>query len=227
MNNSGNWNSGHRNSGNWNSGHRNSGHRDSGHLNSGNRNSGDLNSGNWNSGHRNSGHLNSGDRNSGHWNSGDWNSGDWNSGNWNSGNRNSGHLNSNQPTVRMFNRETGMTHSEVEKLIPKFFYFDAIEWVQEEVMTDEEKRVYPSYKTTGGYLKDVAYKEAWRKAWNKAGEDDRKKVLKLPNWDNDIFKRITGIDIEKELKPKRTIEIDGKTIKLSKESYANLKKQLE
>ena len=34
---------------------------------------------------------------------------------------------------------------------------------------------------------------------NKASKDEHKKVLELPNWDNKIFKKISGIDAEAEI----------------------------
>lgn len=66
--------------------------------------------------------------------------------------------------------------------------------------TDEERETHKKeIETCGGFLKTIDYKEAWRLSWNKATDEDRRKVLKLPNWDNDIFREITGIDVEKEL----------------------------
>ena len=197
-------NSGDRNSGNWNSGDWNSGD-----WNSGNWNSGNWNSGNWNSGDRNSGNRNSGDRNSGNWNSGNWNSGDcnsgnrnsgnWNSGNWNSGDRNSGYFNTNTPTVRMFNGDT-LCHAE-DLDFPSFLYFDLTVWVSDDTATEEEKREHKTeIETCGGFLKTLEYKDAFRLAWDKADQEEHKKLLALPNWDNAIFKEISGIDAEAEIK---------------------------
>ena len=42
-------------------------------------------------------------------------------------------------------------------------------------------------------------KEAFRSAWNKAGPKERKKFLELPNWDNEVFKELSGIDAEAEI----------------------------
>lgn len=81
-------------------------------INSGFRNSGLYNSGNHNSGNHNSGNYNSGYYNSGHYNSGSYNSGDYNSGHYNSGSCNSGYFNSNEPTVRLFNKDSGLTYDE-------------------------------------------------------------------------------------------------------------------
>ena len=186
--NSGNWNSGDRNSGNWNSGNRNSGN-----LNSGNCNSGDRNSGNCNSGDRNSGNCNSGDRNSGDWNSGNLNSGDWNSGDWNSG-----FFNTDSPLVRIFNKETNVPRNDID--FPSFLYFDLTVWVSHDTATDEEKEAHEiDIETCGGFTKAISYKEAFRLAWDKAGKTEHNKLLKLPNWDNEIFKEISGIDAEYEI----------------------------
>ena len=181
------------NSGNWNSGNWNSGDKNSGDWNSGDGNSGDWNSGNWNSGNGNSG-----DRNSGYWNSGDRNSGDGNSGDWNSGNGNSGYFNSDEPCLRMFNKMTDCKIGDVN--IPSWCYFDLTVWVSHDTATEEEKKKYKNeIEICGGFLKTIDYKDAWRLAWNKASIKERKKLFKLPNWDNEVFKEITGIDAEKEI----------------------------
>ena len=211
-------NSGYRNSGDRNSGNGNSGDRNSGYRNSGNGNSGDGNSGNWNSGDKNSGDWNSGDGNSGDWNSGNgnsgdsnsgnWNSGyrnsghrnsgDWNSGDWNSGNCNSGYFNSDEPCLRMFNKMTYCKRDDIN--IPSWCYFDLTVWVSHDTATEEEKKKYKNeIEICGGFLKTIDYKDAWRLAWNKASIKERKKLFELPNWDNEVFKEITGIDAEKEI----------------------------
>ena len=175
----------------------------SGDWNSGNRNSGNWNSGDWNSGNRNSGNWNSGDWNSGNWNSGDWNSGncnsgDRNSGNWNSGNCNSGYFNTDSPLVRIFNKETNIPFDDI--CFPSFLYFDLTTWVSYDTATDEEKEAHKiDIEICGGFTKAISYKEAFRIAWNKASKEEHKKLLKLPNWDNAIFKEISGIDAEDEI----------------------------
>ena len=210
--NSGNYNRGSRNSGDWNGGHLNSGNWNSGSSNSGSGNSGNLNSGHRNSGAWNSGGNNSGNRNSGGFNSGDYNSGDFNSGNSNSGNRNSGNYNSGdwnttnysngcfntqECTINMFNIDSGMTYSEW--IISKARYIlenspIQLVWVSKDNMTDEEKEQHPEYKTTKGYLKkrDAREKQEW---WNDLSWNDQETVMALPNFDPDIFKECTGIDV--------------------------------
>ena len=171
----------------------------SGNWNSGNWNSGNRNSGNWNSGNWNSGNWNSGNRNSGNCNSGNWNSGNCNSGNWNSGNRNSGFFNSDEPCMRMFNKMTNYKREDVK--IPSWCYFNLTVWVSHDTATEEEKIEHKAeIETCGGFLKTLNYKDAWRIAWNKASIEERKKLFDLPNWDNQVFKEITGIDAENEIR---------------------------
>src|SRR5574344_402220 len=196
-------NSGNKNSGNWNRGNKNSGDCNSGNWNSGDRNSGNWNSGNWNSGNRNSGDCNSGNWNSGNWNSGNWNSGNrnsgnCNSGNWNSGDRNSGFFNTDSPRVRIFNKETNVLRDNID--FPSFLYFDLTVWVSHDRATDEEKEAHEiDIETCGGFTKAISYKEAFRIAWNEASKEEHKKLLKLPNWNNEIFMEIRGIDAEAEI----------------------------
>ena len=197
--NSGNRNSGNRNSGDFNSGNRNSGDFNSGDFNSGNWNSGNFNSGDCNSGNRNSGDCNSGNRNSGDFNSGDRNSGNFNSGNWNSGNCNSGFFNSDEPCIRMFNKMTNYKREDVK--IPSWCYFNMTVWVSHDTATEEEKTEHKTeIEICGGFLKTINYKDAWRIAWNKASIEERKELFDLPNWDNQVFKEITGIDAENEIR---------------------------
>ena len=131
-------------------------------------------------------------------NSGNRNSGDWNSGNWNSGNRNSGYFNTNEPPVRIFNAFTEVKKENI--VFPMFLYFDLTVWVSHDTATEEEKTKYKTeIETCGGFLKTLEYKEAFRRAWDKASKEEHKKLLNLPNWNNDIFKEISGIDAEAEI----------------------------
>ena len=208
-------NSGNRNSGDWNSGNRNSGNRNSGNRNSGNRNSGDWNSGDWNSGWHNSGDCNSGNYNSGNWNSGNCNSGDCNSGNYNSGNWNSGRCNSGdwnktdyssgcfntkKQTIVMFNKPSLWTFEDWQNS-KAFFLLEEIPkkvliWTRFDKMTDKEKEIHQDAEVTGGYSKEADNTSEKQKWWNKLSDDDKKEIFSLPNFDAEIFKEITGIDVE-------------------------------
>ena len=167
-----------------------------GNCNSGNRNSGDCNSGNCNSGNWNSGNWNSGN-----WNSGDCNSGDWNSGDWNSGNGNSGCFNTVTNKIHLFNKPSNWTFQDWSLSVAKQT-MDCVPsnlvWVEFAQMTDEEKESYPAARTTGGYLRKIpddelaVIRNEW---WARLSPDAKDEILKLPNFDKEIFKEITLIDV--------------------------------
>ena len=102
-------------------------------------------------------------------------------------------------TILVFNKECNK--KEWEKAVkPDFMYFDVLnKFIYTCDMTDGEKENNPVYETLGGYLRKMTYKEAWKYSWNNANKENRKLVLKLPNFNNEVFKEITGIDVQKEL----------------------------
>ncbi len=86
-------------------------------------------------------------------------------------------------------------------------------------MTDEEKENNPSHVTTGGYLKkkELTYHEQWARVWQKCTEEEKKYFTDLPNFDAEIFKEITGIDVTKDTS-KIKVVANGKEVYISKES---------
>ena len=166
--------------------------------NTGNCNTGDCNTGNCNAGDRNTGNWNAGDCNAGDRNTGDCNTGDRNTGNWNAGDCNAGCFNTKTPAITMFNKPIDVNIEDIA--FPDFLYFELTKLVYKEEATGEEKEIYEKeIKTFGYFLKKLEYKEAFRLAWDKASPEEHKKLLKLPNWDNEIFKEISGIDAEAEI----------------------------
>nr|DAF72690.1 MAG TPA: hypothetical protein [Caudoviricetes sp.] len=190
----------------------NTGKACTGRCNSGDRNSGNWNSGNWNSGDWNSGDSNSGDRNSGNWNSGNWNSGDrnsgdrnsgnWNSGDWNATSFSNGCFNTASSKIYMFNKPTDWTFEQwfncrARRLLNQIDDCP-LEYVYLSDMTDEEKAAHPEAETTGGYLKECTIADNAQKWWDGLNNDDRNVILSLPNFDAAIFKKVTGIDVNKD-----------------------------
>ena len=171
-------------------------------CNSGDWNSGYWNSGDWNSGYRNSGNRNSGDCNSGDCNSGDWNSGYWNSGDWNSGvaNKcdysNGVFCNEADNNIRIFNRPSGMSLSDFynsrywNAICSAPFYLT--EWIG---YTQVEKEADPKKELVGGYLKTYTTEEAWANWWKELSEENKEIIKEIPNFDAEIFKDITGIEV--------------------------------
>ena len=175
----------------------NTGFFNSGNYNSGNYNSGYYNSGNCNSGYRNSRDCNSGNRNSGYYNSGSCNSGDYNSGYFNSCDYSSGLFCTQDPKVKIFDIETGMTMKEVVRtdwyrMLFKYS-INLTKWIE---YIDEEKQFDKDKDLIGGYLNTYTYKEACKNWWNKYTDKEKAVIMSMPNFDKDKFKQITGIEVE-------------------------------
>ena len=172
----------------------NLGKGNAGLCNSGNRNSGDCNSGDCNSGDCNSGNCNSGNRNSGDCNSGNRNSGDWNNTNFSNG-----CFNTQEPKILLFNKPSDWTYRDwlnsdaryILNQIPR----NVVEWVYSSDMTEEEKKSYPSYETTGGYLKILDGKDCSQIWWDGLSSEYRNIIVSLPNFNAEIFEKCTGIKI--------------------------------
>ena len=173
--------------------------------NSGNYNSGNYNSGRQNSGHRNSGNWNIGDCNSGDWNIGDCNSGhrnigDCNSGDWNKCNFSNGCFNTIEPKIFLFNQPSDWTYMEwltsdacyILHHIPNC----ALEYVLINNMTDAEKAARPEAEVTGGYLKQLDNSERVSIWWRGLSGYEKSIIKAIPNFDKEIFKEITGIDVD-------------------------------
>lgn len=179
----------------------NTGKNCTGRCNSGNFNSGNFNSGNSNSGNSNSGNYNSGNRNSGRWNSGICNRGNCNSGDWNSGDFSNGCFNTKTTKIYMFNRLSEWTcedwlNSEARYIMNQILS-NTLEYVWFSDMTDEEKATHPEAEITGGYLKTIDRKNM-QESWDNLPDDEKETIKAIPNFDKEIFKEITGIDVEKE-----------------------------
>ena len=63
-------------------------------------------------------------------------------------------------------------------------------------MTDEEKAAHPEVEVTGGYLKQIDNSKLRSDWWNSLEEKEKAVIKSIPNFDKEIFKEITGIDVE-------------------------------
>ena len=154
------------------------------------------NTGTDNTGENNSGYRNSGHRNSGHGNSGDGNSGYGNSGDWNSGDGSNGAFCTDEPKIHLFNKASNLTLKEWRatkyfELLREKFYLT--KWIPENEMTDEEKKAAPNFYVQQGYLKKFTKEEAWANLWSACTDAEKKFIQEIPNFDHEIFEKITGI----------------------------------
>ena len=154
-------------------------------VNTGKDNTGRGNAGNWNAGNRNTGN-----ENTGNWNTGDWNSTDFST----------GCFNTKEEKIRLFNKRSKWTYRDWRCSLARDLMCDCPHtktvWINEKYMTDSEKEENPTWECTGGYLKIIeATNEDKQRWWDNLDDEDREEVMSLPNFDKDIFKEITGIEV--------------------------------
>ena len=75
---------------------------------------------------------------------------------------------------------------------------DILEYVLFENMTSEEKAAHPEAEVTGGYLKQIDNSECGFIWWHKLSDYEKRIIKTIPNFDKEIFKEITGIDVDME-----------------------------
>ena len=90
-----------------------------------------------------------------------------------------------------------------------------LEWVPTIMMTEKEKSDFPSHKTTEGFLRKTD-----RMDWKGLTEDDKNFIRSLPNFDDTIFKQISGISIVEPKTVKETVE--GKEFEIDLEKAKEL-----
>lgn len=138
---------------------------------------------------------NSGTRNSGNWNSGNGNSGDWNKCSFSNG-----CFNTISPKIYLFNKSSEWTYqdwlnSEARYLLNQI-PGDILKYICLANMTDEEKAAHPETETTGGYLKILDNSESAVIWWHNLFDREKTVITAIPNFDREIFKEITGIDVD-------------------------------
>lgn len=86
-------------------------------------------------------------------------------------------------------------------------------------MTDEEKKADPDFHVRGGYLKTFSWEDAWANYWRVSDDEEKQRVLNLPNFNAAIFKKITGIDLGRNEATcdGKVVEIDGRKYRLTLE----------
>lgn len=128
------------------------------------------------------------------------NSGDCNSGDWNKCSFSNGCFNTVSPKIYLFNKPSEWTYEDWLNSKARYLLNqipgDVLEYIYLSDMTDEEKAAHPEAETTGGYLKILDNSECAVIWW--CGLSDRQKavITAIPNFDKEIFKQITGIDVD-------------------------------
>ena len=142
--------------------------------------------------------VNSGNGNSGNRNSGDCNSGNRNSGDWNKCNFSNGCFNTGISKIYMFDKISDWTYADWFKSRARHILSGMpyrLDYIYLEGMTEEEIKEHPEAEVTGGYLKQMGCDEKVKGWWKRLTDKDKNCIKSLPNFDPDIFKEITGIDV--------------------------------
>lgn len=185
----------------------NTGFHSTGFYSTGNRSTGSGSTGNCSIGNRSTGHCSTG-----YCSTGDYSTGSHSTGYWSISNYSSGHFSTiDYSGFSVFNKECSLEDWENwEK--PSWLYFDLTEWTEECDMTDEEKASNTTYIIMGGYLKVYDYKEAFQRSYNNATREEQLKIKTCPNFDADIFYKISGIRVDEEPEQVEnliSIEVEG------------------
>ena len=173
--------------------------------NTGNGSTGDKSTGDWSTGNGSTGNGSTGNGSTGNWSTGNRSTGNGSTGNGSTGNwsisdYSTGHFSTiDYSGFGAFNKPCTPKDWE-EAIKPNFISLDMTKWIKREDMTEIEKKDNPKCETTGGYLKVLDYKEAWAESWENATEEDKELLYNLPNFDKEVFKEISGIDIEENIK---------------------------
>ena len=72
-----------------------------------------------------------------------------------------------------------------------------LEWRDLVNMSDDENKEHPEAKVTGGYLAKITVgADELNQWWRDLTDCQKDAILSLPNFDKEIFKEITGVDID-------------------------------
>lgn len=163
-----------------------------GKSNQGLGNTGHLNEGDYNTGSGNNGSINSGSFNTGSFNTGKLNIGDCNTGNKNIGNFNTGNFNIGHYNIGDFNKTDYSFGCFCTETPTNMYFFNKPSLITYDIWCASEAR---------DILYNIPQEEFVRQKWWNIGltVSEKQIILSLSNFDADIFKEITGIDVYKEV----------------------------
>ena len=102
-----------------------------------------------------------------------------------------------QKHLRVFNQDVSETrYDEVKEILTdNQIKITLTKWTDYKELEKSEQTA--TAKQLGGLLKTFSYEDAWLNFWNEATREQKNCILDLPEFDADIFKKITGIDVKK------------------------------
>lgn len=75
------------------------------------------------------------------------------------------------------------------------FDLEVTKWISWGNMSDEEKKDHPKAFICEGYIKVFDYHTAWSNLWSTLTDSQKESFKILPNFNPEIFKEVTGIEI--------------------------------
>ena len=72
---------------------------------------------------------------------------------------------------------------------------NVVDWILSDNMTDEEKKQHPEAEVVGGYLKILDESECRQSWWDSLTEEAKDTIKAIPNFDEAIFEKCTGIKV--------------------------------
>lgn len=117
-----------------------------------------------------------------------------------------------QKNLRIFNKDVSeeVYNKAKSALDVKNFKLPISKWID----IKEIDKPTMTQKQLGGYLKSLSYKDAWKEMWSGLSQEDKIFFSTIPNFNAEIFEKITGItyEITPSLSGKTVkVELDGKT----------------
>jgi len=100
--------------------------------------------------------------------------------------------------IRIFNKDTNLRYKDIENKtwFNNFYQLPINKLVFLQDMSAQEKKDHPYAEITGGYLKTLSYKDAWKELWQQLSKDAKAEYKTIPNFDSKLFEEITGIKIK-------------------------------
>lgn len=95
----------------------------------------------------------------------------------------------------MFDKDSNWTYEKFResRAFNLLHSIDTTFWIPTGSMSEKEKQDYPYHITTGGYYREIPYKEAFVNKWNNWDEKSKNAFISLPNFNWEIFSEITGV----------------------------------
>jgi len=118
-----------------------------------------------------------------------------------------------QQNNRIFNvKVTGEEIEKCRKILNDIKIYPT-KWIDKKDMTEQEKKDVNGWRDMGGFLKRFDYKEAWANFWKSATQKQKNTILDIKQFDAEIFKNITGIDVGENNSKKKELIAKAQELK--------------